>query len=190
MPDRPAFCHRELNITSLQLIIETIACAKNESADLFFFPLFHPRSDDSATLFFLVFFYGNSIIRSTQMCRGSFARGNVSVTRRFQRRCNFAIALSSLPGFRFEEDYTDWSIAGAFTDWSVWAFSISADSTNLWSVSAPPTRLLAKLSLVQNFAIFHREFCNLSVNSVTQLLRSASGFYSEFYTIRWTKTLR
>lgn len=76
-PDRPVFCHRALDTTSLQLITETIARAKNERRDLFFFfPPPPPQSDDGATLFF--FSYGNSIIRLTQMCRESSARGNVS----------------------------------------------------------------------------------------------------------------
>lgn len=35
-PDRPVFCNRELDITSLQLITGTIARAKND----FFFPFF------------------------------------------------------------------------------------------------------------------------------------------------------
>lgn len=84
----------------------------------------------------LRFSFSHTVIQlSAWYRRESFARGNVSAIPRFRWCCNFAITLSSLREFRFEKDYTDWSIADAFThaNRSVWAFSIWANSTNLWS---------------------------------------------------------
>lgn len=97
-PDRPAFCHRELDITSLQLIIETIAHAKNERRSSF-----SPLDPMMALRFSFSFSFTVIQLSAQHRCAAEVSRAET-----FLRHFDFdgaVISLSSLPGF--EEDYTD-----------------------------------------------------------------------------------